>query len=808
MPPKRVTKAPEPTDRVTRHSATKPNPNATDSEERPSSASSSTSTVVPFGASRRSDTSHWSDLDSSQSDFNGFESGVDTASTQNVQRLLQGVQIPEAVEQVESPTENETQFFGTANESSLEMADSDDERDVIAQNLAPVAAPVAPIPVIAGITPEMQAFFQMQQVFNQQAQKAQQDALMQAQEAAERRQEQQRRQDQDRQAAEQRAMREHFEVQLRANEASMKAMTEQIANLATARPQANARPPTIKLPTFDLDRDKEGFQLWKGRWENHLRAHRIHTIADEEERKERMNVELTAALSDETLKWITHREFTVEQKCDAEFILNAMEEYIKDSTNPLVQHVELNMMTRHTNETADHFWHRVNDKLNLCAFDDITDYRDHQGMMTIMRGVDDRLRRKMILAKADTYTKVCQIMKEEERASQHSALFNPRSGASVNATSSYKREQKSGQQAAQSNSHGNGNYRGGRGNPQGRGQGHGANWQRDDRSQSHDRQPRDHSQERPGRSQSRDWRGGRGGHNGNDRQSDSARQSAVPCYRCNGTSHDPSDCYARDRTCYNCDKVGHISPACRGPKRVTEETGTASNIEGCLGSLEAEFEDSRPGTVAATEATVVAVVLPAPPTFLDEDEDGWSKPPHFENPDDAKYVIPAARFRSPSFDSGRDRRLNGKPEILHAHYCDEQSDLNDRVESADNRKWRERILRGWRPPPDESWRRNNPHVRRQKRRRRRRAPPTSRPPQSWSEGVSPRPGAASSGTKRMNEREIGYIDAFAFLDGNPDAESNAFNVSGNSRNAGLTCGLTSTTATGGNADISVNGWSF
>ena len=129
MPPKRVTKAPEPTDRVTRHSATKPNPNATDSEERPSSASSSTSTVVPFGASRRSDTSHWSDLDSSQSDFNGFESGVDTASTQNVQRLLQGVQIPEAVEQIESPTENETQFFGTANESSLEMAESDDERE-------------------------------------------------------------------------------------------------------------------------------------------------------------------------------------------------------------------------------------------------------------------------------------------------------------------------------------------------------------------------------------------------------------------------------------------------------------------------------------------------------------------------------------------------------------------------------------------------------------------------------------------------------------------------------------------------------
>ena len=60
----------------------------------------------------------------------------------------------------------------------------------------------------------------------------------------------------------------------------------------------------------------------------------------------------------------------------------------------------------------------------------------------------------------------------------------------------------------------------------------------------------------------------------------------------------------------------------------------------------------------------------------------------------------------------------------------------------------------------------------------------------------------------MNEREIGYIDAFAFLDGNPDAESNAFNVSGNSRNAGLTCGLNSTSATSGNPDFSVNERNF
>ena len=82
-------------------------------------------------------------------------------------------------------------------------------------------------------------------------------------------------------------------------------------------------------------------------------------------------------------------------------------------------------------------------------------------------------------------------MKEEERASQHSALFNPCSEASVNTTSSYKQGQKAGQQAAQGSNRGNGNYRGGGGHDQGQSQASGGHHQ-NDCSQSQDR--RDHSQ--------------------------------------------------------------------------------------------------------------------------------------------------------------------------------------------------------------------------------------------------------------------------------------------------------------------------
>ena len=123
------------------------------------------------------------------------------------------------------------------------MAGSDDERDVI---IAPV---VQPLPAIPGMSPELLQFFQMQQALNAQAQAAAEKRQNDREKRQERlrqeeseRQERLRREDVERQVSDSRAMQKHYEQQ-------MKAMSEQIAKLAEARPQANARPPTIKLPT-------------------------------------------------------------------------------------------------------------------------------------------------------------------------------------------------------------------------------------------------------------------------------------------------------------------------------------------------------------------------------------------------------------------------------------------------------------------------------------------------------------------------------------------------------------------------------
>ena len=184
MPPKRVPKAPEPTDRVTRHSASKQVPGAQEPEERPSSASSSTSTLVH--------TAHPSDIDTSLSDFHGWEDNIDTTSTQNIESLLRRVTIPL------SPDTDDNQFFGTAHESSLEMAGSSDD-------VGDVDEVVVPIPALPGISPDLLIYFQLQQQAAEKRDKRldneRRDDLQRHREEQERRREEQQRQREETEAA-------------------------------------------------------------------------------------------------------------------------------------------------------------------------------------------------------------------------------------------------------------------------------------------------------------------------------------------------------------------------------------------------------------------------------------------------------------------------------------------------------------------------------------------------------------------------------------------------------------------------------
>jgi hypothetical protein len=69
----------------------------------------------------------------------------------------------------------------------------------------------------------------------------------------------------------------------------------------------------MKLPLFELEKGQGTFKQWKDKWMIHICAHHIHLNNDEKEGRERCLTELTAALSNNTLKWIGNRDFTDEE---------------------------------------------------------------------------------------------------------------------------------------------------------------------------------------------------------------------------------------------------------------------------------------------------------------------------------------------------------------------------------------------------------------------------------------------------------------------------------------------------------------
>ena len=595
MPPKKQTKPIEPTDRITRasHTATQPR---VPQEERPASPASDVSTVVPDSSPG---TSVWSIQDSiSEQEF--FDN-IDITSTGELPRLQN---LPPAVNRSYSPTEfdnqnlttNQTVFqsvimssHGDDEEHDRMLQEEEDQRQRRARENIPPPMPPIKIP---GMSPDVMAMIQMMQAQQQQAFAAQAAAQKEQNERfqmlflTERK---------DREAAERRQERARKEEREQ-NDANIKHMVDQIAGLTATKPE-RARPPTARLPSFDIDKDQKSFPQWKGRWEAYIKANKLHTISDPEEKKDRLMGDLTSALTDNTLRWILHRDMPEEDRSDAEKVIQAIEDHIKESTNPVVAVVELITMKRYPNETADHLNARINEKLTQCDTSSITDVRDYLGLIATIVACEPHLRKRMYLDKINTHAKAALAVKADEQATVHSKMLPADTPASVNATSTYKRDQTRDRQAQQPQQERPREDQGShRGQARGRGRYERLEW-------GHNR---DQSR---GRSESRDQP---------QRQSrpESQSGSQKPCYRCGKTNHIPSECWFIDKECLNCHKIGHIAPACRGPKQSQAANGSSNSVEGSLGavmattgvqSLKQKFEQmSRQNQSNATAETLRA----------------------------------------------------------------------------------------------------------------------------------------------------------------------------------------------------------
>ena len=431
---------------------------------------------------------------------------------------------------------------------NLNMSDSEEERDENRMELPPLpqiqALPA--MPVIPGVSPDMLAFMNAMQQMQQLQQQAYQQQQQQVQQAMQKQM----------QDAERRAERRMLKAQ-EESAAAMKLIVNQMAMVTSSR---NNKPstPTVRLPSFDIDRDAKTFPQWKSRWETHITANKLHTIEDDQERNQRQMGELKAALTDNTIRWLSYREMTEQDKLDPEIILKHMEDHIRESINPIVAVVELVTMKRYANETADHLNARIKEKLAQCDFTEVSDIRDYIGLIATIQACDIPLRKRMFYDKVNTHAKASLAVKSEEQANTHSKMLSD-DVAKINATSTYKRDQKQERQAQSYDQ-----TQRGRGQSQIRGRG-------GHHPSSHARDPSQNRQQERGRSKHR-----------SQSQSRSQPQSGA-CYRCGKTNHDQSDCWFKEKNCLNCGKIGHIAPVCRQPQG--SMNARANAIEGSLSTV-------------------------------------------------------------------------------------------------------------------------------------------------------------------------------------------------------------------------------
>jgi hypothetical protein len=71
-------------------------------------------------------------------------------------------------------------------------------------------------------------------------------------------------------------------------------------------------------------------------------------------------------MSDHTLRWFENQRITPNGHADAVFLIEALKHYIRGTTNPLVQNIEILSLKKSFDETIEHFVEGIKEKAKLC----------------------------------------------------------------------------------------------------------------------------------------------------------------------------------------------------------------------------------------------------------------------------------------------------------------------------------------------------------------------------------------------------------------------------------------------------------
>ena len=306
---------------------------------------------------------------------------------------------------------------------------------------------------------------------------------------------------------------ERHQVQ-KAHDLQIRMLTEQLAKNSEQSSGKSA----AKMPIFDLENDADTFPLWLSRWTLFVKGNKFDLIKNVEERNTRIMMELTASLSDATLSWLISKGFSEQELDDPKFILKALEQKIAKSSNPLIHQVELSQIIQFQSESTDKLVQRIQEKARKCEFRSVRDINDHQCLITLITAVSPEIRKKLFLAKVDTFDKAVEIVRAEEQArSDSKACSKSSESAEGNVMSGYKKDQRATRAAEGSTS----------------------------TFSKHDGPPK------PG----------------------------YTCIRCMEKGHWASDCQYKYKECPSCKMMGHIAKTCKDRNWVPISGGQAHSIK-------------------------------------------------------------------------------------------------------------------------------------------------------------------------------------------------------------------------------------
>ena len=303
---------------------------------------------------------------------------------------------------------------------------------------------------------------------------------------------------------------------------------DQAAAAAPAGPTMKA-PYSGKPPPFCLQNDKTSFKIWKEKWSSFQISSGLNLITDPDRAREAKKAALSAALSNDSIRWVhSNTNLTEIQKTDADEVIRELELYIRRSVNPVVNTLKMLQRKQRSGESVDDFTTDLQDLVEACCIDDITDTKDWFLKICLISNIENtETRAKLMLEPALTYNEMKALSVAEENASRHSRQVLDPSNPEVNKMSQYKNTKKFG-----------------------------------DRNESRNENPnRGRSQNRSGRSDSR-FQG----------------RNETNCPRCGYKNHGTRTCPAVGQQCKSCKKFGHYAKVCRN-----------RNDSGSVNMLKAKF---------------------------------------------------------------------------------------------------------------------------------------------------------------------------------------------------------------------------